>query len=273
MLTICCVEEINLLPGNRKKIIMDELSIKGKVEILELVDLLDVSAMTIRRDLDELEKNKKLIRTHGGAALPQVIRIGHSFEPNLSENDLRKKEISKIAVTLVRDGVTVLLDSGTTTLEIAKLLKARCNLTIVTNDIKIATELTNSNLEVILLGGKVQTEDGVIVGSFAENMLENMFVDILFLSAHAVDAVHGITSANFEKASIKRAMIHNSEVVYLIVDAQKFGKKAFSKIADLDSITGIITDSTISKEEEDILKRKSKLLKGETKERDIIKDG
>lgn len=266
------MEEINLLPDNRKKKIMDELSNKGKVEILELVDLLDVSAMTIRRDLDELEKNKKLIRTHGGAALPQVFRREQSFEQNLSEKDLKKKEIAKIAVTLVKDGMTVLLDSGTATLEVAKILKVRCNLTIVTNDIKIATELTNSNLEVILLGGKVQTKDGVIVGSFAENMLENMFVDILFLSADAVDAVHGVTSASFEKASIKRAMLHNSEAVYLIVDAHKFGKKAFSKIADFDSITGIITDSTITKEEEDIFKRKSTFLKGGTQEIDIIKD-
>lgn len=160
--------------------------------------------MTIRRDLDELEKQKKLIRTHGGAALPQAIIGEQSYEQKLSEAHLQKKEIAQIAVGLVKDGMRILLDSGTTTLEIARLLKSRSNITVVTNDIKIAAELTDSKLEVILLGGKVQNGVGAILGSFAEQMLKNIHVDILFLGAHAVHSNLGITSATFEKASIKK---------------------------------------------------------------------
>lgn len=251
-----------MTPVLRKKRILEELTLKGKVEILELVDLLDVSAMTVRRDLDELEKQKKLIRTHGGAALPQAIIGEQSYSQKLSEAHAQKVEIAEIAVGLVKDGMRILLDSGTTTFEIARRLKSRENLTIVTNDIKIAAELVDSQMEVILLGGKIQNDVGAVFGSYAEKMLKDIHVDILFLGAHAVHSTLGITSATFEKAAIKREMIHASESVYLVVDAQKFEKKAFAKIADVDSITGIITDQTMPKDLEQIYGEMSTFIKG-----------
>ena len=206
-------------PTVRKKRIMEELALSGKVEILDLVNILDVSAMTIRRDLDELEKQKKLIRTHGGAALPQAIIGEQSYEEKLSAAHPQKQEIAKIAASLVKDGMRILLDSGTTTLEIAKLLKTKSNLTIVTNDIKIAAELIDSKVEVILLGGKLQNGVGAVLGSYTEEMLRNIHVDILFLGAHAVHDKLGITSATFEKATVKKRMIEASEIVYLTVDS------------------------------------------------------
>ncbi|MFJ7972589.1 DeoR/GlpR family DNA-binding transcription regulator [Psychrobacillus sp. NPDC096389] len=251
-----------MTPVSRKKLILEELTQKGKVEILELVDLLAVSAMTVRRDLDELEKQKKLIRTHGGAALPQAIIAEQSYNQKLSEAHAQKVEIAEIAVGLIKDGMRILLDSGTTTFEIARRLKTRKTLTIVTNDIKIAAELVDSQLEVILLGGKIQNDVGAVFGSYAEKMLKDIHVDILFLGAHAVHSTLGITSATFEKAAIKREMINASESVYLVADAQKFEKKAFAKIADVDSITGIITDQTMPKDLEQIYGEMSTFIKG-----------
>lgn len=251
-----------MTPVSRKKLILEELTQKGKVEILELVDLLAVSAMTVRRDLDELEKQKKLIRTHGGAALPQAIIAEQSYNQKLSEAHAQKVEIAEIAVGLIKDGMKILLDSGTTTFEIARRLKTRKSLTIVTNDIKIAAELVDSQLEVILLGGKIQNDVGAVFGSYAEKMLKDIHVDILFLGAHAVHSTLGITSATFEKAAIKREMINASESVYLVADAQKFEKKAFAKIADVDSITGIITDQTMPKDLEQIYGEMSTFIKG-----------
>lgn len=251
-----------MTPVSRKKLILEELTQKGKVEILELVDLLAVSAMTVRRDLDELEKQKKLIRTHGGAALPQAIIGEQSYNQKLSEAHVQKVEIAEIAVGLIKDGMRILLDSGTTTFEIARRLKSRKNLTIVTNDIKIAAELVDSELEVILLGGKIQNDVGAVFGSYAEKMLKDIHVDILFLGAHAVHSTLGITSATFEKAAIKREMINASESVYLVADAQKFEKKAFAKIADVDSITGIITDQSMPKDLEQIYGEMSTFIKG-----------
>ncbi|WP_144513085.1 DeoR/GlpR family DNA-binding transcription regulator [Bacillus sp. FJAT-22090] len=251
-----------MTPTLRKKRILEELLENGKVEILDLVDLLEVSAMTVRRDLDELEKQKKLIRTHGGATIPQAIIAERSYSEKISEAHLQKVEIAEIAVSLVKDGMRILLDSGTTTLEIARRLKSRKNLTIVTNDIKIAAELIDSQLEVILLGGKVQNNVGAVFGSYAEKMLKDIHVDILFLGAHAVHSTLGIMSATFEKAAIKKEMIVASESVYLTVDAQKFEKKAFAKIADVDSITGIITDQTMSNDLLEIYGEMSTFIKG-----------
>lgn len=251
-----------MTPVSRKKLILEELTQKGKVEILELVDLLAVSAMTVRRDLDELEKQKKLIRTHGGAALPQAIIAEQSYNQKLSEAHPQKVEIAEIAVGLIKDGMRILLDSGTTTFEIARRLKTRKSLTIVTNDIKIAAELVDSQLEVILLGGKIQNDVGAVFGSYAEKMLKDIHVDILFLGAHAVHSTLGITSATFEKAAIKREMINASESVYLVADAQKFEKKAFAKIADVDSITGIITDQSMPEDLEQIYGEMSTFIKG-----------
>ena len=251
-----------MTPEFRKKRIIEELSVKGKVDILDLVKLLDVSAMTIRRDLDELEKQKKLIRTHGGAAIPEAIIAEQSYIQKISEAHPQKMEIAEIAIGLVKDGMTVFLDSGTTNFEIAKRLKQRENLTIVTNDIKIAAELMDSKVVVIMLGGKIQNGVGAVFGSYAENMLKEIHVDILFLGAHAVHPTLGITSATLEKASIKRMMINSSEVVYLVVDAQKFGKKAFAKIASIDSVTAIITDQTLPAEVEEIYSEMTAFIKG-----------
>ncbi|SDN04251.1 transcriptional regulator, DeoR family [Psychrobacillus sp. OK028] len=251
-----------MTPVLRKKRILEELARKGKIEIIDLVNLLDVSAMTIRRDLDELENQKKLIRTHGGAAIPEAIIAEQSYLQKISEAHPQKVEIAEIAVKLVKDGMKVFLDSGTTNFEIAKRLKGKENLTIVTNDIKIAAELMDSKVEVIMLGGKIQNGVGAVFGTYAENMLKEIHVDILFLGAHAVHSTLGITSATLEKASIKREMINSSEAVYLVVDALKFGKKAFAKIASIDSVTAIITDQTLPIEVEELYSEMTSFIKG-----------
>lgn len=251
-----------MTPILRKKRILEELAVNGKVEIIDLVNILNVSAMTIRRDLDELEKQKKLIRTHGGAAIPESIIAEQSYIQKISEAHPQKVEIAEIAASLVKNGMKVFLDSGTTNFEIAKRLKLKENLTIITNDIKIAAELMDSEVELIMLGGKIQNGVGAVFGTYAENMLKEINVDILFLGAHAVHSTFGITSATLEKAMIKREMINSSETVYLVVDAQKFGKKAFAKIASIDSVTAIITDQTLSKEVEEIYSEMTSFFKG-----------
>jgi len=112
------------------------------------------------------------------------------------------------------------------------------------------------------LGGKIQNDVGAVFGFYAEKMLKDIHVDILFLGAHAVHSTLGITSATFEKAAIKREMINASESVYLVADAQKFEKKAFAKIADVDSITGIITDQSMPEDLEQIYGEMSTFIKG-----------
>ncbi|WP_235318390.1 DeoR/GlpR family DNA-binding transcription regulator [Planococcus sp. CAU13] len=245
----------------RKKRILETLSSSGKIDILDMVNLLNVSAMTVRRDLDDLERQKRLIRTHGGAALPQMLISEQSFKKKVSKNLSLKVQIAKKAVNLVKEGMTVSLDTGTTTLEIAKLLKSRKNITVVTNDIKIASELMDSKLKIIIVGGHVQNEVGAIYGPFAESILKNIHVDIAFLGAHAIHATYGIASTTFEKATIKKMMIEASESVYVAVDTSKFNQKAFAKICNVDSVTGIITDNSLSSEIEEIYEKMTDFIK------------
>ena len=235
-------------PQERRKRILQLLEQNEKIEIVELSETLSVTPMTIRRDFDMLERQKKLIRTYGGAVAPQVLVAEQTFESKVGKAVLEKQAIAREAVAFVQDGMTVLLDSGTTTLEIAKLLKYRNQVTVITNDIKIAAELMDSNLEVIVLGGQLQKDVGALFGSIANATLSNMHVDLLFLGANAVHSSFGITTPTIEKAALKRAMNKTAERTILVTDSSKFNQKAFSKVCGLGDITTIITDSNLPNE-------------------------
>lgn len=235
-------------PQERRRRIIELIEEDGKVEIVKLSESLEVTPMTIRRDFDVLERQKKLIRTHGGAVGPQVLVVEQTFQSKSEKAILEKKAIAREAITFIREGMTVLLDSGTTTLEIAKLLKRFNHLTVITNDIKIAVELMDSPFEIIVLGGRLQTDVGALFGSLAEETLKNIHVDLLFLGAPAVHASFGITAPTIEKAALKRAMNKTAAQIILVADSSKFNQKAFSKVCGLEDVTTIITDTYLSEE-------------------------
>lgn len=232
-------------PRERRNRILERLELDGKVEIIHLSEILSVTPMTIRRDFDVLEKQKKLIRTHGGAVAPQGLIHERTFESKSSMAVEEKKAIAREATSFVRDGMTVLLDSGTTTLEIARLLKLRDKITVITNDIKIAAELMDSKLEIIVLGGRLQNDVGALFGSLTEETLSGIHVDLFFLGAHAVHSTFGITAPTFEKAALKREMNKTAEQIILVTDSSKFNQKAFSKVCDLGDVTSVITDDKL----------------------------
>lgn len=227
---------------------MDLLKAEGKVEIIQLSETLEVTPMTIRRDFDVLEKQNKLIRTHGGAVPSQALIHEKTFESKSTIAVLEKRAIAMQAVTYVSDGMTVLIDSGTTTLEIARLLTTKEQLTVITNDIKIAAELMNSKLEVIVLGGRLQTETGTLYGSLTEGILKTIHVDLFFLGANAIHNSFGITTPTIDKSSLKRMMIRTATETILVADSTKFNQKAFSKVCDLEDVSTIITDGQLSDE-------------------------
>lgn len=233
----------------RKNQIVQMLEVKGKIDISELAEELSVTPMTIRRDLDVLEKQKKLIRTHGGAVLPQLLIQERTFESKLGLAADKKRMIAQEAVALVEEDMTIMLDSGTTNFEIAKLLKYKKHLTIVTSDIKIAVELMNTQHEVIVLGGRLQNGIGALYGPLAEHTLSELHVDAFFLGAHAVHPIHGVTTPSLEKAALKKAMIDAANNVYLVIDSTKFDQKSFSKVCDVHSTSKLITDADITEEQ------------------------
>lgn len=240
-------------PTERRKEILNLLKQNGKVEINELANQMNVSPMTIRRDLSLLEEEKQVLRVSGGAVLAKPLITETPFTTKEGIRSEQKKLIAKKAISFVQNGQTILLDSGTTTLEIAKLLKQKQDLTVITNDIKIASELMESDVKVILTGGELQKSVGALFGPQSLALLKEINVDIFFLGAHAIDIKSGVTAPTFEKSITKQYMMDTAELVYLVADSSKLHRKAFSKVCDLSSLSGFITDDEISTKDKTLL--------------------
>ncbi|MFE1245849.1 DeoR/GlpR family DNA-binding transcription regulator [Fictibacillus sp. NPDC058756] len=238
-----------MLPLERKLVIMKILERDRKVQIDQLVHELQVSSMTIRRDLGQLEDEGKLIRTHGGAIAVNTLISETPYQSKTETRTEQKKLIAQYAATLIPEGCSLLLDSGTTTREIAKMIRNRTDLTIITNDLKIASELVDSPSSVICTGGNIQSGIGSMLGPHAQALLREIKVDLLFLGTHAIDLGNGMSAPTMEKALIKKLMISSAKTIWLVADSSKFNKNAFSHVCSLNEINGIITDSQISSED------------------------
>ncbi|MFB4210547.1 DeoR/GlpR family DNA-binding transcription regulator [Shouchella sp. JSM 1781072] len=237
---------MNMKAQERKSVIQNLLESNGKVEIEELAEQLNVSQMTIRRDLTQLEADNQVIRTPGGAVPQKALIRETPYARKEVEHLDAKKEIAKKAVSLIELNATILLDSGTTTLEVARLIKDRQDLTVVTNDIKIAAELVHSSVTCIVTGGEVQAEVGALYGSQAQALIESIHVDLFLLGAHAVNSLSGVMAPTLEKAKMKQLMIQSARETWLLCDSSKFAQQSFAHVCRLDQVEGIITDSDIA---------------------------
>jgi len=235
-----------MISDQRHQTIINLLEDLGAVTVSDLVKEFKVSEMTIRRDLDILENQGLLRRVHGGA----VSRRGRSYEPpfmlRTSENLENKIRISEAAVNLIQNGDSITLDVGTTTLEIARQLQNKQDLTVITPSLQIANELINHpGIRLILTGGILRIGELSMVGHLAERIFEDFFVDKLFLGAGAVDLKTGVSEFNIEDALVKRAMVKSAKSVVLVADSSKFNQVAFTSIVPLSDIHTIITDKDL----------------------------
>jgi DeoR/GlpR family transcriptional regulator of sugar metabolism len=235
-----------MISDQRHQTIINLLEDLGAVTVSDLVKEFKVSEMTIRRDLDILENQGLLRRVHGGA----VSRRGRSYEPpfmlRTSENLENKIRISQAAANLIQNGDSITLDVGTTTLEIARHLQNKQDLTVITPSLQIANELINPpGIRLILTGGILRIGELSMVGHLAERIFEDFFVDKLFLGAGAVDLKAGVSEFNIEDALVKRAMIKSAKSVVLVADSSKFHQVAFTSIVPLSDIHTIITDKDL----------------------------
>ena len=235
-----------MLLNERLQTILDILEKEGTVTVAGLVKLFNVSEMTIRRDFDVLESRGVLKRVHGGA----VSNRGRSYEPpflSRSATSLAEKQrIGKAAVELISNGDSISLDVGTTTLEIAKNLKDRQDLTIITPSLHIASELLNhQGVRLILTGGFLRPGELSLVGYLAERVFSEFHVDKLFLGAGGVDINAGITEYNLEDTLVKRAMVKSAKEIILVVDSGKFENVALGAIIPLTEIQTVITDTNL----------------------------
>lgn len=228
---------------DRRSFILQQVESRGSVTVASLADQLQVSEMTIRRDLNDLEKDGLVKRIYGGA----VSARGRSYEPPLllrsKEHAPEKKAIGHRAAQLVADGDSIALDVGTTTLEVARQLQDRRNLTIITPSLHIANLFVNNpHIRLILPGGTVRPGEASMIGDLAQQSFKDLFVDRLFLGVGGIDVEAGITEFNLDDAFVKRAMIQSAKEVIVVADASKFDRVAFAAIAPLSAIHVLITD-------------------------------
>lgn len=228
----------------RKLKIIDLLNQNKKVTVTELVRLFNVSSATIRSDLRELNDKGQIIRTHGGA----IAETGAGYEPDTAQkrdlNLAAKQQIAQIAIGLINPGDTVIFDTGTTTLELARLLTQRQRITAVTNDLEIARVLEEMrSISVVMLGGELRKNFHCTVGAAGIDMLDRLSVDKAFMGTNSLSLSKGASTPNIQQAEIKKAMIASAQKVILLCSRRKLGKDSFVHFASLDQIDTLITES------------------------------
>jgi DeoR family transcriptional regulator, fructose operon transcriptional repressor len=230
-----------MLVGERRRGILELLAADDRAEVGELAARFAVSESTIRRDLQVLSQYGAVERTRGGALPPS--RFEPSFGEKETVNRAQKAAIAQVAAHLVEQGQTVFLDAGTTTLELARALRSRPDVTVATNSVPVAMELAN-RVRLIVTGGSVKEQTLALVGPLAERSIEQMHVDIAFIGMNGVSATAGLTTPTWEEAATKSRMIGAARVAVVLADSTKLGAVTFAHVAELDAIDLLITDET-----------------------------
>ncbi len=239
-----------MLAQERRQHIFKAIEASGVASVRDLAQRFDVSMITIMRDLQELEQEGLIRRVHGGA----ISVRGASYEPPFSARESQlspeKQRIALKAVELIADGDSLILDVGTTTLEIARALKGKRNLTVLVTNLRAALELASQPaIQVIVIGGKLRSSELSMIGHLAEQTLRTFQVDKAFIGVGGVTVSHGLTEFNFDEAGTKRTMIERARQAIVVADHTKFGKIMLTQVAPLSDISLLITGSELDEEQ------------------------
>lgn len=238
------------LAVERRQRIVELVCTQGSVRVAHLCRKFAVSEVTIRTDLRILAGEGVLVRTRGGAIAQAQTGLSIAFGQRALHKQSEKQRIGRAAAALVRPGDTILLDAGTTLMEMAKSLPGTLNpLTVVTNALNIASQVGGlTGARVILIGGSLSPETISTLGTIAERDISELMVDKLFLGAHALDAKMGVADMSVDIARVKLTMIHAARQVIVLADSTKWGRSAFARVAPLSSLHTLITDNGLSSE-------------------------
>ena len=221
----------------------------GVVRIAELSRMLSVSDMTIRRDLEILESKSILRRVHGGAIVIQVPELDSSFVDRADKAQPQKRIIGWLAAQIVEDGDRVILDAGTTTLQVAYNLACKSRLTVITNNIPVSKELAKcTNITIILLGGVVKHVEMCTIGNMVRQALSFLSADKYFLSVTSFSAARGAMETDMAETEVKQAMLRSAREVILVADSSKFEKTSLIQVAPVNQIHKIVTDDGLPME-------------------------
>ncbi|WP_421211966.1 DeoR/GlpR family DNA-binding transcription regulator [Aeromonas enteropelogenes] len=230
---------------NRLEKIMNFLKGHNLVTVDQLVAATEASPATIRRDLIKLDREGVISRTHGGVTLNRFIPSQPTTHEKMQWNLAEKQEIAYAAASLVKAGDSIVLDAGTTMIELARQL-THLPLRVITSDLHIALFLSEfKQIEVTIIGGRIDDSSQSCVGEHGRRLLQNTWPDIAFVSCNAWDMEKGITSPTEEKSALKYDLIANAKRRVLLADSSKYGKWSLFRIAPLESLTDIVTDSRL----------------------------
>lgn len=248
-----------MLAIERRQKIMAMLNENKSVLVPELAKLFNVTEETIRRDLEKLEKEGLLKRTYGGAVLVENYNVDIPFEFRNVTNIEGKKQIALSLIKYIEDGDTLVMDSSTSALQVAKLLKTKKKITVITNSEQIINELKvfEDNIKVISTGGTLRNRSLSLVGPIAEQTLRSLNANKAIISCKGFDIEKGFTESNELEAQVKKLMIEIADKVYMIADHTKMNKTALVNIATLDDIDFIFTDKILPPSQENAIREKN----------------
>ena len=235
-----------MVADNRRKKILELLEESGSVRVADLSRIFEISEVTIRTDLADMENKGLLTRVHGGAVSSYKPYYNMSLNQRMSTNQEQKEIIAGKIADMFEDNDTIMLNSGTTTLLVFRAIPRNLNLNIVTNSISIALEgAANSNFNIILLGGLINNKYQFTFGDDAIKQLKSYHADKLILSVDGIDSEYGLSTYYDKEAEIDRIMLEQSSVNIIAADHSKFNRCAFTKISDLSVADYIVTDTSV----------------------------
>ncbi len=246
-----------MLPNQRRDRIVELLKEDGSAKVADLARLFKVTAVTIRQDLEKLEAEDLIIKEHGGAYLKNVEDQAKNFSLAHQDNLDKKEMIAQKCLEFIESGDTIILDSGSTTTEIAKKIKSSGikNLTIITNALNIAMMLgTAPGMEVIMTGGEFKPPTLSLTGQKAADFFKGLNVQKLFLATAGISLKAGLTYPSISDLVVKKSMIEAAELTYLVADSSKIGKSALASLGALGLIDYIITDAGIQEKHKEVFR-------------------
>ena len=236
-----------MIPELRKEVILNMLNENGVLVTQEIMKMCDVSEITIRRDLTELEAQGLLIRTHGGAVKSKATEMLFTYALKINQNRQKKETICQLATQYIEEEDVIFIDCGTTLSLITKFITRFNRLTVITTSLPVISELIKyPHLRLSLIGGEIDTERQAIYGSVAENNIGMYHANKAFIGADGISLKKGLSSYDEKEGFITLKMIENSDEVFLLCDSSKIEKNSFVNFAPITGIHHLITDDLIS---------------------------
>lgn len=233
--------------AERHQFILSKLKKEGKVNVLDLCRDLNVSSVTIRKDLKQLEDKHLLYRTHGGGTSSNPYTVDRPVNEKEKIRAEEKMDIGAAAAKLVEPNDCIIIASGTTVLSLARNIKPQGTLTVITAALNVAMELNHyPEIEVLVLGGVLRKSSSSATGMYAEKVLDDFSCSKLFLGVDGIDPDFGLTTTHIQEAQLNRKMIAASQKTIVLADSSKFGKRGFGRICGLEDVEQVITDKGIS---------------------------